>query len=96
MTMGDEDDDWFFTYFQPYRYVLNRVPVYPSIGNHDSGETEERDDRDQLMDNFYLRSGSSARKRRAGLTGPRSVLPLPCSSRRRIRLPGHLEGGLLQ
>ena len=26
---GDEDDDWFFTYFQPYRYVLNRVPVVP-------------------------------------------------------------------
>ena len=23
---GDEDDDWFFTYFQPYRYILNRLP----------------------------------------------------------------------
>ena len=33
---GDEDDDWFFTYFQPYRYVINRIPVYPSIGNHDA------------------------------------------------------------
>jgi tartrate-resistant acid phosphatase type 5 len=52
---GDEDDDWFFTYFQPYRYILNRVPVYPSIGNHDAEETEERDDRTQLEDNFYLR-----------------------------------------
>ena len=51
---GDEDDDWFFTYFQPYRYVLNRVPVYPSIGNHDTGESEENDDREQLMDNLYL------------------------------------------
>lgn len=51
---GDEDDDWFFTYFQPYRYAINRVPVFPSIGNHDTGETEERDDRDQVMDNFYL------------------------------------------
>src|SRR5919199_2290429 len=38
---GDEDDDWFFTYFQPYRYVINRVPVYPSIGNHDAAESEE-------------------------------------------------------
>ena len=34
---GDEDDDWFFTFFQPYRYMVNRVPVYPCIGNHDTG-----------------------------------------------------------
>jgi hypothetical protein len=52
---GDEDDDWFFTYFQPYRYVLNRIPVCPSIGNHDTRETEEHDDRGQVMDNMYLR-----------------------------------------
>jgi tartrate-resistant acid phosphatase type 5 len=52
---GDEDDDWFFTYFQPYRYVINRIPVYPSIGNHDTDETEERDDRAQVEDNFYIR-----------------------------------------
>jgi tartrate-resistant acid phosphatase type 5 len=51
---GDEDDDWFFTFFQPYRYVVNRVPVYPCIGNHDGNETEVNDDRDQIMDNFYL------------------------------------------
>lgn len=53
---GDEDDDWFFTYYQPYRYIINRVPVYPSVGNHDSGEVElENDDRSQLMDNFFLK-----------------------------------------
>ena len=52
---GDEDDDWFFTFYQPYRYIVNRVPVYPCIGNHDSGETEDRDDRDQLLDNLYLK-----------------------------------------
>jgi hypothetical protein len=52
---GDEDDDWFFTYFQPYRYIINRVPVYPSIGNHDAEETEERDDRAQVEDNFYIK-----------------------------------------
>jgi tartrate-resistant acid phosphatase type 5 len=51
---GDEDDDWYFTYYQPYRYVINRVPVYPSIGNHDADETEEKDDRTQLFDNFYV------------------------------------------
>ena len=52
---GDEDDDWFFTFFQPYRYMVNRVPVYPCIGNHDTAETEDRDDREQLLDNMYLR-----------------------------------------
>jgi hypothetical protein len=49
---GDEDDDWFFTFFQPYRYMLNRIPVYPCIGNHDTAETEDRDDREQLLDNL--------------------------------------------
>ena len=52
---GGEDDDWFFTFFQPYRYAIARVPVCPSIGNHDTSETEECDDREQVLDNFYLR-----------------------------------------
>jgi hypothetical protein len=51
---GDEDDDWFFTFYQPYRYMINRVPMYPCIGNHDTAETEDRDDRGQLLDNLYL------------------------------------------
>jgi tartrate-resistant acid phosphatase type 5 len=52
---GDEDDDWFFTFYQPYRYFVNRIPFYPSVGNHDSAETEDRDDRAQVLDNFFLR-----------------------------------------
>lgn len=51
---GDEDDDWFFSFYQPYRYLINRIPVYPAVGNHDTGETEASDDRQQLMDNFFL------------------------------------------
>ena len=51
---GDEDDDWYFSFYEPYRYVINRVPVYPTVGNHDAGDTEASDDRDQLEDNFYL------------------------------------------
>jgi len=57
---GDEDDDWFFTFYQPYRYLINRMPVYPCIGNHDSSETEERDDRSQLVDNFYIEERTAA------------------------------------
>jgi len=63
---GDEDDDWFFTYFQPCRYVINRVPVFPSIGNHDADETEERDDRAQVEDNFYLRERLAGGEEAAG------------------------------
>ena len=93
---GDEDDDWFFTYFQPYRYILNRIPVYPSIGNHDADETEEHDDRAQVEDNFYLRERMLGR--RGG--GPRVVwsgLVLSLSLRlgHRVRLHRHLEGDLL-
>lgn len=51
---GDEDDDWFATYYLPYRDVISRVPVFPSIGNHDSEDTEEDDDLSELMDNFFL------------------------------------------
>ena len=50
---GGEDDDWYSSYFQPYRYALARVPVYPAIGNHDTSDTEGSDDRAQLEDNFH-------------------------------------------
>jgi len=33
---------------------VNRVPVYPCIGNHDAAESEDRDDREQLLDNLYV------------------------------------------
>lgn len=58
---GGMDSDWFFSYYQPYRYVINRVPVYPSCGNHDTGESEGggenefSDDYAELLDNFYIR-----------------------------------------
>ena len=53
---GGEDDDWYSSYFQPYRYALARVPVFPTIGNHDTTDTEGSDDREQMEDNFHLGS----------------------------------------
>ena len=50
---GGEDDDWYFSYYEPYRFVINRVPVYPTVGNHDGAETEDSDDRDQMADNHF-------------------------------------------
>jgi hypothetical protein len=51
---GDEDDDWFTSYFLPYRDVISRVPVFPCIGNHDSDNTEDDDDLSEMVDNFHL------------------------------------------
>ena len=51
---GDEDDDWYPCFYQPYRYLLNRIPFFPTVGNHDAADTENSDDREQLDDNFFL------------------------------------------
>jgi tartrate-resistant acid phosphatase type 5 len=51
---GNEDDEWYSSYYQPYRYVLSRVPFFPTVGNHDAGDSESSDDRDQLADNLFL------------------------------------------
>ncbi len=50
---GREDDDWYFSFYEPYRHVINRVPIYPAVGNHDSDDTEASDDRGQLQDNLF-------------------------------------------
>ncbi|MDP8987281.1 MAG: hypothetical protein M3N11_02920 [Actinomycetota bacterium] len=39
---GDEDDDWFFTFYQPYRYILDHVPVYRSVGTTTPATTSGR------------------------------------------------------
>jgi tartrate-resistant acid phosphatase type 5 len=64
---GREDDDWYFSYYEPYRFVINRVPVYPAVGNHDASETEHSDDREQLADNHFtdLRFDASVEEDRA-------------------------------
>jgi tartrate-resistant acid phosphatase type 5 len=51
---GAHDDDWWLTYFQPYRYLLDHLAFYPTAGNHDGSDEEEADDRGQLEDNLYL------------------------------------------
>ena len=53
---GGEDDDWYSSFFQPYRYAVARVPFFPTIGNHDTTDTEGSDDRAQMEDNLHLAS----------------------------------------
>jgi tartrate-resistant acid phosphatase type 5 len=66
---GDQDDDWYYSFYEPYRFVIDRVPVYPGVGNHDTGESEISDNRDQLADNFFtdLRFGHDVESRRASV-----------------------------
>jgi hypothetical protein len=51
---GANDDDWWLTYFQPYRYLIDHLAFYPTAGNHDGSDEEAADDRVQLEDNLYL------------------------------------------
>jgi hypothetical protein len=57
---GERDDDWFDSFYQPYRYLLNQLPVFPSMGNHDSSEQHEfnqgGEERRQVYENFYVSS----------------------------------------
>ncbi len=66
---GGEDDDWYSSFFQPYRYVISRVPVFPAIGNHDTTDTEGSDDRAQMEDNFHVHERFRERQDRASV-GP--------------------------
>ena len=66
---GGEDDDWYSSFFQPYRYVISRVPVFPAIGNHDTTDTEGSDDRAQMEDNFHVHERFRRQQDRASV-GP--------------------------
>ena len=50
---GAADSDWWSSFYAPYRYVISRVPVYPAVGNHDTSDSEQSDDREQMYDNFH-------------------------------------------
>lgn len=52
--VGSEDDDWYASFYAPYRYLLAEVPVYPAVGNHDTAETENSDERTQITGNFHI------------------------------------------
>jgi len=66
---GGEDDDWYSSFFQPYRYVVSRIPVFPAIGNHDTTDTEGSDDRAQMEDNFHVHERFRDKQDRASV-GP--------------------------
>lgn len=53
---GNQDDDWHDSFYSPYRYLISQVPVYPTVGNHDTAEADHSDDRSELAANFHIES----------------------------------------
>jgi 3',5'-cyclic AMP phosphodiesterase CpdA len=58
---GDDDFEWLTTYFQPYRTLIDCIPFFPCMGNHDTREGfsgffsgEKQEDRLTLYDNFLV------------------------------------------
>jgi predicted phosphodiesterase len=67
---GGEDDDWYSSFFQPYRYVIARIPVFPAIGNHDTTDSEGSDDRAQMEDNFHVSERFAKQRQDRASLGP--------------------------
>lgn len=49
---GAQDRDWAPKFFEPYQPLIARIPFFPSLGNHDGNETENRADLAAYLDNF--------------------------------------------
>ncbi|MBI1895862.1 MAG: metallophosphoesterase [Acidobacteria bacterium] len=58
---GASDREWGPKFFAPYEPLLARVPFYPTLGNHDGNESENRRDLAAYLDNFFFPGGSPAR-----------------------------------
>lgn len=51
---GNKDRHWGKKFFRPYEEILRSVPFYPTLGNHDGGESESSGDLAVYLDNFFF------------------------------------------
>jgi len=58
---GDVDWHWESKFFKPYERLLAEIPFYPSPGNHDGNESENRADLAVYLDNFFFPGNKPAR-----------------------------------
>ncbi|MDQ6663404.1 MAG: metallophosphoesterase, partial [Acidobacteriota bacterium] len=58
---GDEDAHWEAKFFKPFEPLLQRIPFYPTLGNHDGNGTENRGDLPVYLDNFFFPGNKPAR-----------------------------------
>jgi tartrate-resistant acid phosphatase type 5 len=58
---GDKDSHWESRFFRPYQALIAKIPFYPSLGNHDGNETENRADLAAYLDNFFFPAHAPSR-----------------------------------
>ena len=58
---GDNDADWEDKFFKPYAGLIREIPFFPSPGNHDGSDTENRGDLTAYLDNFFYPQNRPAR-----------------------------------
>ncbi|HEY3441690.1 MAG TPA: metallophosphoesterase [Paludibaculum sp.] len=58
---GNDDSDWWPRFFLPYAGILQRIPFYPTLGNHDGNESESHADLPVYLDNFFFPGGEPRR-----------------------------------
>lgn len=58
---GASDRDWGTKFFGPYEPILQQIPFYPTLGNHDGNETEKHADLGAYLDNFFFPGDKPAR-----------------------------------
>jgi hypothetical protein len=51
---GNQDYEWEDKFFRPYEQINKHIPWYPTLGNHDGNESENREDLDAYLDNFFF------------------------------------------
>ncbi|MDX2151221.1 MAG: metallophosphoesterase family protein [Bryobacteraceae bacterium] len=58
---GDDDGDWKSKFFEPYEKIIESVPFYATLGNHDGNQSEARGDLREYLDNFFFPGGDKSR-----------------------------------
>lgn len=58
---GADDADWATKFFGPHHQLLEHIPFYPTLGNHDGNESEHRSDLTAYLDNFFFPGDQPAR-----------------------------------
>ena len=77
---GSSDADWWPPFFRPYAAILQRIPFYPTLGNHDGNETEDRADLPAYLDNFFFPGGEPRRYYRFQYAGLADFFALDTTS----------------
>lgn len=58
---GNDDAHWENRFFLPYKPLIEHIPFYPTLGNHDGNESESTRDLPVYLDNFFFPDNTPAR-----------------------------------